>query len=192
MTSGDWDAKYRAASADVPEPDAFLTEAFRCFPARDAPQAADVACGGGRNAIAMARRGCSVRCIDRSLEALRLSARRARRAGVDVETLQLDLEVPGAELGAACFDVVAVFNYLHRPLIPAIRHCVRPGGIVVYKTFTTTQLQFGTGPRNPAFLLRENELRQLFAGFRHLLYREECEVRGTAALVAQRPFASRS
>lgn len=62
-----------------------------------------------------------------------------------------------------------------------------PGGVVVYKTYTRNQLRFATGPRNPDYLLQENELPQLFAGFRHLHYREECETAATAALVTQRP-----
>ena len=83
--------------------------------------------------------------------------------------------------------MVSVFNYLHRPLIPVLKRSVRPGGIVIYKTYTRKQAQFGTGPRNPDFLLGENELPELFAGFRQLLYRETCKSEATAALVAQRP-----
>ncbi len=91
------------------------------------------------------------------------------------------------DLGIDRFDVVSVFNYLHRPLIPILKQSLRPGGIVIYKTYTRKQLQFGTGPKNPDFLLDENELPQLFAGFRHLLYRETCASEAAAALIAQRP-----
>ena len=99
----------------------------------------------------------------------------------------MDLEVPEADLGAREFDVVAVFNFLHRPLVPVLKRSVRPGGIVVYKTYTRKQLQFGVGPRNPRFLLGEGELPELFSDFRCVVYRETCKSEATAALIAQRP-----
>ena len=98
----------------------------------------------------------------------------------------MDLERHDVGLGTRAYDVVTVFNYLHRPLIPALKRSVRRGGVVVYKTYTLKQQQFRTGPQNPEFLLAEGELPTLFGDFRHLLYRESCDSDATAALVAQR------
>jgi hypothetical protein len=39
---------------------------------------------------------------------------------------------------------------------------LRPGGVLVYETFTIHQRKLGTGPRNPAFLLEPGELPRLF------------------------------
>lgn len=124
--------------------------------------------------------------FDYSVEALRLCSARAETVGLQIETVCIDLEAAQVDLGTERFEVVSVFNYLHRPLIPILKRSVRRGGIVIYKTYTREQLQFGTGPRNPDFLLNKNELPQLFDGFRHLLYRETCEAEATAALIAQR------
>lgn len=183
----DWDAKYRAAERSVPDPDGFLCEAFPYLPRPETASAVDIACGGGRHALRMASWGFRVQAVDYSVEALRLCSERATAAGLEIETVCVDLETPVVDLGIDRFDVISVFNYLHRPLIPVLKRSVRPGGIVIYKTYTLEQTQFGTGPRNPDFLLGENELPELFAGFRHLLYRETCESEATAALVAQRP-----
>lgn len=91
------------------------------------------------------------------------------------------------DLGDGAFDVVVVFHYLHRPLIPILKKCVRSGGIIVYKTFTVDQLQFDAGPKNPDYLLKLRELGDLFSDFDQIVYREECTCQATASLVARRP-----
>ena len=183
----DWDAKYRDAERSIPEPDRFLTEARKFVSRPGKCVAADIACGGGRHALQLAAWGLRTVAIDYSLEALRLCEDRASLAGVELETQCIDLEAPDVDLGTERFDLVAVFNFLHRPLIPILKRSVRPGGIIVYKTYTRKQLQFGTGPRNPRFLLADGELPELVSEFRHLLFLESCETEATAALVAQRP-----
>ncbi len=55
--------------------------------------------------------------------------------------------------------------------MPQIKEGVRRGGMVVYETFTIDQAQFGR-PRNPDFLLKYNELLDMFRDFRCRLYRE--------------------
>ena len=183
-----WDAKYRREEvAAAPGPDPFLVDSRKHLPADGERRAADVACGGGRHALLMAAWGLRTTAIDYSAAALRLCRQRARRKGLELETRIMDLEAPDVDLGASRFDVVAVFNFLHRPLVPVLKRSVRPGGIVVYKTYTRKQLRFGSGPRNPRFLLDEGELAELFSEFHCLQYRESCEHEATAALVAQRP-----
>ena len=185
----DWEAKYRCAGGSLAEPDPFLSEALRHvrLAAPVAVDAVDIACGDGRHAIALAGFGLRTVAVDYSAEALRRCAEHAEKAGLAIETLCLDLESPEVDWGHTGFDVVVVFRFLHRPLVPALKRIVRSGGIIIYKTFTLKQLQFGTGPRNPNHLLDENELPELFADFQHLLYRETCNSEATAALVAQRP-----
>ena len=182
-----WDAKYAAAERSIPEPDEFLIEAAAHLPQPGTGAAADIACGSGRHGLRLAQWGYRVTAFDYSVEALALCSDLASVADLPIETVRADLEVPDPDLGLECFDVVAVFNYLHRPLIPALKRSIRPGGVVIYKTYTRRQLQFAGGPRNPRFLLDENELPRLFADFRHLDYRETCTTEATAALVAQRP-----
>ncbi|CAM9932816.1 unnamed protein product, partial [Hapterophycus canaliculatus] len=79
----------------------------------------------------------------------------------DLETKENPSPLPNEAYGA-----VLVFNYLHRPLIPNLRDSVKPGGIVLYKTFTWEHPSVGVRPSNPAFLLGPGELKDdLFAGW---------------------------
>jgi tellurite methyltransferase len=86
------------------------------------------------------------------------------------------------------FDAVIVFNYLHRPLFPFIREAIRPGGLIVYETFTVDQKRFGR-PSNLDFLLEQHELAQAFAGW-ELIRSFEGEVsspeRAIARLIARK------
>ncbi len=193
--SGRWDERFRAGGHGASEPDGFLEglRAYRALLQSDKPVAADVACGAGRNAISLAGAGYDVTAIDYSREALRPTRERATAAGVVVHPLLLDLESPTVELGSNVFDLVVGFYFLHRPLVPKLIDALRPGGIVVYKTFLATTSASGRGPKNPAYRLRPNELVEIFSDFRVLRYEEECveqESKGpaTAALIAQKPY----
>jgi len=73
---------------------------------------------------------------------------------------------------------------LHRPLLPALAAAVRPGGFLVYKTFTSERTASG-GPRRPEHLLRPGELPAAFAQMRVIRYEEDAHA-GYAALLAQR------
>jgi hypothetical protein len=67
---------------------------------------------------------------------------------------------------------------------------LRPGGWVVYETYTLEQLQFSSGPRDPGHLLRPGELLAAFRGLRVVFYREAMEGRAVASLVARKSPAS--
>ncbi|HUE86239.1 MAG TPA: class I SAM-dependent methyltransferase [Vicinamibacterales bacterium] len=135
--------------------------------------ALDVASGSGRHAIFLAARGWRVHAVDRDAAALE-ELRRVGQVGQvgQITTECMDLESGVARLGEGCYDAVVVFNYLHRPLMPAIVRAVRDGGVLIYETFTVGQARRGR-PRNPAFLLQEGELPGLVAPLRIIRSREE-------------------
>jgi tellurite methyltransferase len=88
-----------------------------------------------------------------------------------VEAQVLDLETdPPPDLPFG-FDAILVLNYLHRPLLPALRAAVKPGGRIFYETFTTRQAERGH-PKNPDFLLRDGELAELLSPLSILRARE--------------------
>jgi SAM-dependent methyltransferase len=153
---------------------------------RPGGRALDVACGTGRHALFLARRGLSVRAVDRDAARLEALAAEARRLGLPIETEVLDLEVPGATLGDGGYDAIVVVHYLHRPLFPAIVRALRPGGVLLYETFTTAQAVRGR-PKNPAFLLDPGELPSLVAPLRVVRWREgEFEGRMVGSVAALR------
>jgi SAM-dependent methyltransferase len=142
----------------------------------------DVACGSGRHALFLAERGWRVHAVDRDAAAL---GQVGQVGGITTECI--DLESGNPTLGEGLYDAVIVFNYLHRPLMPAILNAVRPGGgVLIYETFTVGQAERGH-PRNPDFLLREGELPALVAPLRVLRAREgDYEGRLVASIVAVR------
>jgi 2-polyprenyl-3-methyl-5-hydroxy-6-metoxy-1,4-benzoquinol methylase len=148
-------------------PSSFLVENIDLLPKG---RVLDVATGGGRNAVYLARRGFQVEGIDISREALDAARVLAEESGVSVTLRLMDLE-NDATLPQNAFDIIICFNYLHRPLIPLLKKALRSGGMLVYETYIVDQAQFGR-PRNPKHLLQHNELLELFRDFRCLRYRE--------------------
>ena len=118
----------------------------------------DIAAGRGRHTLLLASAGFQVTAVDRDASALEDLARTANAAGLAVVTGTRDLESAGPlDLGDAIFAIAVVFNYLHRPLFPAILRALAPGGLLLYETFLTGQAERGH-PKNPAFLLEPGEL----------------------------------
>jgi SAM-dependent methyltransferase len=172
-------------------PARFLVENFDLLPKG---LALDLAMGEGRNAIYLATRGFDVDGVDVDPEAVARARAKARRLGAPIRAVVGNVEDGTYIIPLETYDVIAVFNYLHRPLFNDIREGLKPGGVVIYQTFTTEQLRFGAGPRNPDHLLRPGELRQVFADWEILRYREYVEREGPgnppralAGVVARRP-----
>jgi tellurite methyltransferase len=149
----------------------------------------DVAMGAGRNALYLAEQGFAVTGVDNSPEALRAAQEGARVLGVTLDALLGDLE-GGYGIPAAAFQTIICFNYLHRPLLPALRAALCPGGIIVYETYIVDQTRFGP-PRNPDHLLRYNELLDFFRDYRCLRYHEGIyeNRKAVAGIVAMKPSA---
>jgi SAM-dependent methyltransferase len=123
----------------------------------------DLACGRGRHCIAAAALGAYAVGVDRNrgfLADLRAAAH-ARRLRVDA--IRADLEKPREfPFAPGCCGAILVFRFLFRPIAPRIEEALRPGGLLLYETFTVHQHELPGGPRNPAFLLAEGELPELF------------------------------
>lgn len=121
----------------------------------------DLACGDGHNGLLMAQHGFDITYIDRNQSALD----QVLAAAPSSKTQCVDLETcPPYQLPHNAFDAVMVFRYLHRPLMPQIIKAIKPGGYIIYQTFTEQQATIGR-PRNPDFLLTPGELKQVFGQF---------------------------
>ena len=165
------------------EPSPFLMEHMDLLPKG---RALDVAMGRGRNAVFLAGMGFETEGIDISPDAVNDALNLAAAAGVPVRALIADLE-KGYLFEKDAYDLIVCFNYLHRPLFQTMKDALRVGGMVVYETFIVDQARFGK-PRNPAHLLKHNELLRLFREFRCLRYREGIigEKNAIAGIIAQK------
>ena len=186
-----WDERYRKEEAAGQErgPAAFLVEQRRLLPPRG--RALDVAMGTGRNALYLASLGYEVTGIDVSGVAVARCREEANRLGLRIEAIQADLEL--YEMAIDAYDIVTNFYYLQRELAPHLTTALRPGGVLVFESFTTEQRQFGWGPQQEEFLLQPGELRSLFPGLEVLAYREglveresERGTKAVAGLVARK------
>jgi SAM-dependent methyltransferase len=180
----------RHSAAMTMEPTRWLVDHADALPVRG--DALDVASGTGRNALWLAARGLTTLAVDRSASAITSITQAATELGLPVRAQVMDLEGEEALLPPSAFDVVVVVHYLHRPLFPSLRAALRPGGILVYETFTRAQALRGR-PSNPAFLLEPGELQQLVAPLEILFQREgEFEGKMLASVIAARRQAPSS
>ena len=167
-TAKDWDERYREGRGMPDEPSALLVQNQALLPMRG--RALDLAMGSGRNALYLASLGFQVTGVDVSAVGVALCREKAARLGLAVEAIVADLEdyhLPKDE-----YDLILDFHYLQRSLAGPIVRALRQGGVLFFETFTIDQLQFDYGPKDPAFLLRPGELRELFAGLETVLYFE--------------------
>jgi tellurite methyltransferase len=127
--------------------------------------------------------------VDLSLEGLRIMQRRAGAEGLPVFPVLADagrLQVrPGS------FDLVLNTHFLLRGSFPLIRSALRPGGLLLFETFSVVELEELGGDIRRAFALERGELLQAFQGFQVLLHEEGVferadGERGLARLVASK------
>ncbi|NYT00860.1 MAG: methyltransferase domain-containing protein [Methanocellales archaeon] len=149
------------------EPSKFLVENVELLPKG---KVLDVAMGSGRNAIYLSKRGFDVEGVDVSPKAVGIAIELARKTGVTIKTQVSDLE-EDYFIEKNAYEVIMCFNYLQRSLIPQIKDGLRKGGMVVYETFIVDQAHFGK-PKNTNYLLKHNELLDMFRDFWCLRYRE--------------------
>ena len=186
--TGKWDVRYRQAGPESPAPARVLSENRHLLPVQG--QALDLACGLGANALLLAEHGLETAAWDISSVAIARLKTMAEHRGAMLQAQVRD--VVARPPPADSFHVIVVTRFLEKALAPALRAALRPGGLLFYQTFTRIRVD-QQGPRNPAFLLADNELLQLFQSLKVRVYREEgrlgdCRLgfRNEAMLVAQK------
>jgi SAM-dependent methyltransferase len=184
-----WDTQHAQKEND-PDPSSFLREIFqRGWWPIGPGKALDIATGKGRNALFLAERGFEVEAVDISGVAIGVGRTWAQARSLRISWRQEDLE--RLKLPRDCYDLILNFNYLQRSLIPQIKTALKVGGYVIFDTYLVDQQTIGH-PKNPAYLLRHNELLESFREFRVLYYREgRITERGLASfragILAQKP-----
>lgn len=163
-----WDQRYLSATDNFPQPASVLKEYSHLIPPHGI--ALDIACGLGGNALFLAKTGLSVHAWDISNVAIEKLKTHALSKQQQIMTQVRDViaQPPAKE----CFDIIVVSYFLDRSLAKSIHDALRPNGLLFYQTFTRNKAT-EAGPKNPDFLLSENELLKLFGELHLLAYREE-------------------
>ena len=127
----------------------------------------DLACGAGRDSLYFASENWQMTAVDSSVSALEKLKESAFRSSQSVECIELDLEKGFESLLTRNrqYDLVIVVRYLHRPILGQIKHLISDYGFIVYQTFMRGSELFGS-PKNPRYLLEENELASVFCDFK--------------------------
>ncbi len=180
-----WNERYGSdVEAAFESPRGFLVEQASYLPGRGL--ALDIAMGLGGNAGFLIERGLRVIGIDVS----EVAVRRAKQRWPSLMGAVTDLTHYGWP--PCSFDVILNFYYCQRDLWPRYRSMLKPGGVLIVETLTSETLR--TRPDyNPQYLLQLDELRQSFADWNVLVYREgwiemkDHSPRAVASLVAKRP-----
>ncbi|KXK25099.1 MAG: hypothetical protein UZ01_03473 [Candidatus Brocadia sinica] len=164
-----WDKKYETeAYIFGKEPVEFLKEHIDILPRG---KALDIAMGEGRNAVFLAENGFAVDGCDISEIAVKKAKELAKEHNVAIHAFVADLET--SKLPKDTYDVIACFYYLQRDLIPQMKEALKPGGMIIYETYTIENRERGfEGPKNKDYLLKPNELLDLFKDLKIIYYRE--------------------
>jgi len=154
--------------------------------------ALDLACGLGGNAVFLAEKGLSVKAWDISAVAIEQLSLTAKNRKLDIEAEVRDVVANPPEANSV--DVLLVSHFLSRELCPAMMAAIKPGGLLFYQTYCQQKVH-QVGPKNPDYLLADNELMHLFSEMKMRVYREEAMLgehtmgmRNQAWLLAEKPI----
>lgn len=173
-----WDRHYHRLSIHpYPPPDPLLFEHVLPVSGDADYRALDVAAGYAQNGLWVATQGYIVDAVDISRVALQRARERAELQTIrTVNFHAVDLDV--YTLPRETYDLVCVFRFLKRPLMPQVRACVRPGGRIIYQVHNQD-----SGEDSP-YTISKGELSGYFADWQILL---NDDLRGLSRLVALKP-----
>ena len=160
-----WNEKYMACP--MPEHVSRIVEKYLTLatPGR----ALDIACGAGRNTHFMAEKGFEVDAVDLSGYALCNI-----RPLPNINTIEADLDI--YRIAKDAYDLIVNCNYLDRNHFPQIKAGLKKGGILIFETFIEAEGKEYHQPSNPDFVLKINELLEVFREFQVIYYEEREDV----------------
>ena len=164
--SDKWDKIYQTATGEA-EPAAVLSDNLFLLPQKGL--ALDLASGLGANALLLAKQGLTTEAWDISAIAMRRLQQQADAQALPIKTYTREITLDS--FASCCFDVIVVSRFLDRSICNAIMESLKSDGLLFYQTYTQHKTS-NLGPKNPRFLLAENELLQLFSPLKRVYYRE--------------------
>jgi protein-L-isoaspartate O-methyltransferase len=153
-----WNAKYSDPDFAPRKPSPVLLSLAEWLP-QHRGRALDLAGGCGRHAIWLAQQRFNVTLADVSTVGLQVARERAKAAGLQIATLEHDLEQQG--LPAGPWDLIVSICYLWQPTPELIRSALNPRGVFIMIQPTTTNLERHEKPPRD-FLLQPGELAARF------------------------------
>lgn len=152
----------------------------------------DLACGQGQNGLSLKQHNISVLFADLNEDHLTtlVSRHNVNNADCWQADFESDDSLPPSKLSNMQLQGAIVFRYLHRPLFKQLKQAIKPGGIIIYETFTEANRQFGR-PNRDAFLLKADELKDIFHDWEIIFYFEGIKSepdRAIAQIVARKPL----
>ena len=147
--------------------------------------ALDLACGTGRNTHFLNELNFKVDAIDFSDYALRQI-----KDTKNITKIEVDLDFYNLKKDA--YDLVINTNYLNRRLMIQMKDALKKDGLLIFETFIQAHTKPEQGSMNSDYLLKTNELLEVFRDFEVIYYEEKdgINLRGeenkTASLVARK------
>ncbi|WP_251358593.1 tellurite resistance methyltransferase TehB [Kangiella sp. TOML190] len=139
------------------------------------PVAFDIGCGSGRDALFLALHGFKVLGLDNNPFALERLEQFKRRWNANLSAKIVDFQTQRIALVELIEQqqpsLVVQARYLHRPLLDDFYQYLPAGSILAIHTFLEAAAKFGK-PKNPAYLLKNNELAEKFKGWDLLINQE--------------------
>ena len=137
-----YDVWFRRGASGEADPARTLAEVDFLLTVLDLPPGAsllDLACGHGRHAIELDRRGFQVTGVDLSPSHLALAREAATDAGVDVTWVEADMREPPPGPFDAVINLFSAFGYLEsdaadQQVLTAVGQVLRPGGRFLLET----------------------------------------------------------
>ena len=181
-----WNLKYEGTTYIYgKEPTAFLKE--KLSPLKKG-KALVLAMGEGRNAVYLAENGFDVTGVDISAVGIEKCGRLAEERGVVVNSVVADLT--DYDMGKEQYDLITNFYFFDKSILPRVIDSLKPGGIFIFETYSRDHPKHSKfGPKNPDYLVKPNELLEIFKSLRILYYEDtvteldEGMHKGKAALI---------
>lgn len=155
-----WDERYAAGGQDPRRPDPVLAVVLAHAP--PAGRALDVACGRGRHAIALARRGYRVDAVD--VSSVGLASARERAGELPVRWIEADLD--GWEPEPDAYAVIVCVRFTDAALAAKLPGALIRGGVLGYAARPREQCRWGPAPGDVA---------RWFAGLETIRLREDAD-----------------